>query len=121
MKLIKKIPCRISWTKLWKFRGEGKTIVEESPVQSKGSPGIAERAVQEIEGGLRGMFLALRSRLGGSLDARERIVAIMPEHVAYLRNRPYRGDDGLTACERIKGEKPVVPGSGDWVRGENLF
>ena len=53
------------------MREEGKTVVEESPVQSKGSLGIAERAVQEIEGGLRGMFLALKSRLGGKLDARE--------------------------------------------------
>ena len=33
-------------------RGEGKTIVEESPTQSSGSNGIVERAVQEIEGGL---------------------------------------------------------------------
>ena len=46
------------------MRAEGKTVVEESPVQSKGSLGIAERAVQEIEGGLRGMFLALKNKLG---------------------------------------------------------
>ena len=31
-------------------RAEGRTIMEEPPVQSKGSNGIVERAVQEIEG-----------------------------------------------------------------------
>ena len=41
------------------LREEGKTILEESPMQSKWNLGIAERAVQEIESGLRGMFLAL--------------------------------------------------------------
>ena len=31
------------------MREEGKTITEECPVKSKGSLGVAERAVQEIE------------------------------------------------------------------------
>ena len=38
------------------MRGEGKTIAEESLVKSKGSSGKAERAVQEIEAGVHGMF-----------------------------------------------------------------
>ena len=38
--------------------------------------GIAERVVEEIEGGIRGMYLAMRSRFGGQLDAKERIVAL---------------------------------------------
>jgi hypothetical protein len=32
-------------------REEGRTVTEESPVQSSGSNGIVERAVQTIEGG----------------------------------------------------------------------
>ena len=37
-------------------RTEGGTIVEEVPVGSKGSNGIVERAVKEIEGGFRALF-----------------------------------------------------------------
>ena len=33
----------------------------------------------------------------------------MPEHVACLRNRLHRGEDGLTAYERIKGKKHMCP------------
>jgi hypothetical protein len=52
-------------------RAEGRTIVEASPVQSKGSNGVAERAAQEIEGQMRSLFLALEERLGRCIDARE--------------------------------------------------
>ena len=72
-----------------------RTTIEESPVQSKGSQRVAERAVQEKERGIGSTYLALRSRVGGQLDARERIEAFMP---------------GLTAHERVKGKKPMVTG-----------
>ncbi len=54
-------------------RSEGRTVVEESPVQSSGSNGVVERAVQEVEGQIRVMFLALQDRLGFKVDKRERI------------------------------------------------
>ena len=44
------------------------------------------------------------------MDARERIVAFMPEHVAYFRNRLNLGEDGLSPYERIKGKKPLCLG-----------
>ena len=40
-------------------RPEGRTVVEESPVGSKGSNGVVERGIQEVEGQMRTMFLAL--------------------------------------------------------------
>ena len=52
-------------------RGVGKTIPEEAQKGSS-SNGIVERAVQEIEGGIRALFIALQERLGRQLDARER-------------------------------------------------
>ena len=49
-------------------RSEGKTMIEESPVRSSGSNGIVERAVQEIEGRIRSLFLGLQDRLGRKID-----------------------------------------------------
>ena len=91
-------------------RGEGKTIPEESPKKSSGSNGIAERAVQELEGQIRVLFLGLQGRLGRELDAREGIVAFIPEYAAYLYNRLHRGDDGKVPYERMKGKKVSVLG-----------
>ena len=62
---------------LVKEREEGRTIVEESPVQSSGSNGIVERRVQSIEGHLRVMLLELESRVGGEVDAGEPIVTFI--------------------------------------------
>ena len=60
-------------------RVENKTLVDESPKKSSGSNGVVERAVQEVEGALRAGYIALQQRLGRSLDARERVVASLPE------------------------------------------
>ena len=68
-------------------REEGKALVEESPKQSSGSNGVAERGIQEIEGELRAIFLGFQERIGRRIDAGERVVAFIPEHAAYLLNR----------------------------------
>ena len=91
-------------------RPEEKTFVEEAPKNSKGSAGLVERAVQEMEGRIRALFLSLSKRLGRELDARERIVAFIPEYAAYLYNRLIVGEDGKTAYQRMKGKKPTVLG-----------
>ena len=49
-------------------------------------------------------------RLGRKVDARERIVAFIPEYAAYLLSRLLQGDDGKVAYERVKGKKPTVLG-----------
>ena len=84
--------------------------MEESPVKSSGSNGVVERGVQEVENRIRAVFLSLQERMGVKLDARERIVAFIPEYVAYLMNRLCRGEDGKVSYERIKGKKPTVLG-----------
>ena len=66
--------------------------------------------VQEMEGQIRSLWLGLQSRLGKSLNAKERIVAFIPEYVAYLFNRLHQGTDGKVAYERVKGKRPTVLG-----------
>ena len=48
--------------------------------------------------------------MGQKVDARERIVAFIPEYAAYLMNRLCQGSDGKVAYERIKGKKPTILG-----------
>ena len=52
----------------------------------------------------------LLERLKRKIDARERIVAFIPEYAAYMMNRLTKGLDGKVAYERIKGKKPTVMG-----------
>ena len=97
---------------------EGKTILEESPVQSHGSNGGVERGVQSVEGQVRTMKLGLEERLGMDIDAEERIVHFLPEYASYLLNRLEVGKDGKTSYERTKGKKATVLGV---EFGEKLF
>ena len=69
-----------------------------------------ERCIQGIEGHIRAIFLALRERLSGNLESRDRIVMFIPEYAAYLLNCLEVGLDGKTAYERTKGKKPTVLG-----------
>jgi hypothetical protein len=95
---------------LVQLRPEGKTVKEESPKRSSGSNGIIERQVQEVEGQIRVCFLGLQERLGVKVDARELIVAFIPEYAAYLINRFKTGSDGKVSYERVRGKKPTVLG-----------
>ena len=70
---------------------------------------MVERAVQEVEGIVRSLFLGMEERLG-KLNAKERIVMYIPEHAAYLLNRLIKRDDGKVPYERIKGKKPTNMG-----------
>ena len=78
--------------------------------ERKGSTGSVERAVLEVGGQIRALFLALREKLSRKIDARERIVAFIPEYAAYLMNRLEVGKDGKTAYERVRGKKATVLG-----------
>ena len=66
--------------------GECQTLVESSPVKNSeddgGSNGIVEHAVQDVEGAIRGLLLALEAHLGMVIDSRERIIAFIPEYAA---------------------------------------
>eukprot|EP00973_Karenia_brevis_P033049 4561170-Karenia_brevis.AAC.1 len=53
-------------------RTEGKTVVEEAPKKVKGSNGVVERAVQEVEGRVRPMLLSLEEMMNKDIIAKER-------------------------------------------------
>ena len=93
-----------------KAREEGRTVVEESPKQSSGSNGVVERAVQEVEGQMRALLLAVEARLGEEIKPTEPLAQFIPEFAAYLINRLMVGKDGKTAVERIKGKRATVVG-----------
>eukprot|EP00973_Karenia_brevis_P093699 12418637-Karenia_brevis.AAC.1 len=59
-------------------RPDVKTVVEEAPKKVKGSNGIVERAVQEIEGRIRAILLSLEERMKKEINAKEIIVAFIP-------------------------------------------
>ena len=44
--------------------GRGRTYIEEAPKRSGGSNGVAERAVQEVEGQIRVLFFGLAGKVG---------------------------------------------------------
>ena len=80
------------------------TIPENSPKGESQANGIAERAVQDVEGVLRTLKAALERRLGIRLKASDFIMPWMVEHCGTLINRCRVGVDGMTAYERIKGK-----------------
>ena len=94
-------------------RGDEKgsrTIVEESPVASKGSNGVVERAVQTTEGQIRVMKSALEERVGRKIDAESNVVAFIADYAAYLVSRLEVGKDGKTAYERVRGKLARILG-----------
>ena len=95
---------------LVKERAEGRTHVEESPVGSSGSNGIAEREVQWVEAQMRTMLSALEQRLKCKIDAKEKLVVFMAEYLAYLQCRLEVGQAGKTPYERVKGKSAKVLG-----------
>ena len=90
-------------------RTEGKTSVEESQKSSQ-SNGFVERAVQDIGGRIRALWIGFQEKLGRELDAKERIAAFIPEYAAYLLNHLLVGEDGKVPVERNRGKKRQIVG-----------
>ena len=97
-------------------RRQAKIVLEHSPVYSSQSNGVAERAVQSVEGQVRTMKDALEARLGAGAVTAPRggdpssLVAWLVEYAAVLLNRYEVGHDGKTAYERLRGKRPNVLG-----------
>lgn len=89
-------------------RESGRSILEKSPIKSSGSNGVVERGLQGVKGQLRVSFLALQGRICRKLDARGRIVNLIPEYAAYLMNRLEVGGDGKVAYDRARCKRPTV-------------
>ena len=68
--------------------GGGKVLPEDSPVGSSGSNGVAERAVQSVEGQIRVLRAALEERWGGvTLQEDHQIWSYLIEHSSYPLSR----------------------------------
>eukprot|EP00973_Karenia_brevis_P064349 8941383-Karenia_brevis.AAC.1 len=51
-------------------RYDVKTVIEEAPKKVKGSNGIVDRAVQEMEGRIRSFLLSSEERMGRDISAK---------------------------------------------------
>ena len=91
-------------------RTGAQTIVEQSPVGSKGSNGVVERAVQSVEQYLRTLKSALDERLGVRIATQHPILTWLCEYASTMMNRLEVSADGKTAYERCKGKKAEVLG-----------
>jgi hypothetical protein len=92
---------------LWsavRLRRTAPTIPENCPKGESQANGIAERAVQDVEGIMRTLKAALERRLGIRLKPSDAIMPWMIEHCSTLINRCRIGVDGMTSYERIKGK-----------------
>ena len=81
------------------------TLVEASPKGESQSNGVAERAVQDIEDGVRTHKLDLEAKAGQPIPITHDIIPWMVENVADLINKQLVGRDGKTAFERLKGNR----------------
>ena len=79
------------------------TLVESSPKGESQSNGIAERAVQDLEG-VRTHKLDLETKLKMAVGIGHPCIAWLVENVADIINKFKIGHDGRTAYERLKGK-----------------
>jgi hypothetical protein len=96
--------------KMKSVRGSGRLIVEHSLVGSSASNGVAERAVQSVQGQLRVIRLALEKRYRAEIPAEHSLIAWAVEFASIALNRLEVGHDGKTAYQRLKGKRVTMPG-----------
>jgi len=80
------------------------TVPENCPKGESQANGLAERAVQDIEGIARTLRAALERRIGVRLKPSDAVMTWLIEHSSTLINRCRVGIDGMTAHERLKGK-----------------
>ena len=68
------------------------------------SNGVAERAVQAIQGQARTFKLASEARIGKKLEESSVVLPWLVRHSAMALNIGQRGEDGRSAWERVKGK-----------------
>ena len=83
----------------------GGTIVEEAPKNDSQSMGIAERAVQEVEGNVRTWLSHLEEKLGSPVKGNSPMIIWLIEHVSSIMNRSKVGPDGKTPHARTRGKE----------------
>ena len=80
------------------------TFVESSPKGESQSNGVAERAVQDLEEGVRTHKLDLETKLKMAVGIGHPCIAWLVDNVADIINKFKIGHDGRTAYERLKGK-----------------
>ena len=81
------------------------TLAGASPKGESQSNGVAERAVQDIEDGLRTHKLDLEGELKEQVPISHTILIWLVEHVVDILIKFKVGHDGRTAYERLKGKQ----------------
>ena len=81
---------------LARIRGSNVTVVECSPVASKGSLGSCERAHQSLVGLLRTLKAATQERHKAHIPVKSTIMAWLVQHVAWVYNH----------CQPVNGTTP---------------
>ena len=79
-------------------------ILEESPHSESKSNGVAENAVQQVQGQFRNMRDGLESRLGDRIQEDSPLTPWLIAHAARTINRFQIGPDGRTNYRRWKGK-----------------
>ena len=86
-------------------RGEGRAVIEESTKQSRGGNGVVERAVQEVEGQMRALLLAIEEKIKEEMTPTEPLAQFIPEFGAYVMNRLMVGKDGRRRWRAARGRR----------------
>jgi len=84
-------------------RREGKTVPVNPPAYDPKSNGVIEKGVQDLNGRLRCIKIALEDRLKQKLHVRLPIFEWAVEHAAFVHNRYQLGHDGCTPYRRLTG------------------
>ena len=88
---------------------EAQVIISNSPPKSSASAGPVEKAVQEVEGMVRTIKIALEDRVGSRVSVKSLIFQWIVEHSADMLNRFCIGHDGRTPLTRLKGRQSFRP------------
>ena len=83
----------------------GRTVPENSPVKESQSNGLIEVGVKTVEGLVRTFKLALEKRTGRVLAISSPVFAWLVEHAADVATKYLKGEDGLSAYQRLKAKE----------------
>ena len=89
--------------------GGGSTVLTNSKKGDSQSNGMAENAVQEIEGRVRTLKLHLEHRIGKRIPPHHPVLEWLIEWAAEVHNRFLIGKDGKTPRESIRGKHRMRP------------
>jgi len=92
-------------------RAKGSTIPENPPAYNPESNGCIEKGVQDFDGQLRCIKIALEGRIGQEIDAAAPVIEWAVQHTGFVVSRFRIGHCGKAPWERLTGKtwhRPVV-------------